>query len=1027
MITEVSSFTEGSDSPDSSIKEFKQNILLGRSKEIDLLRDKFQKVKTDRSFEIVVVHGESGSGKTSSVLAIREDVSQSNGFFCTGKYFQNAGVGQEPYSAIMAAFSDLCDLTIQSDTYNPTRRKAIQEALGSDGQLLVNSVTNISPFLDREPQFGIKQESAFTKFKAACKIFLRTMSSSEEHPVVIFIDDIQWMDKGSSELMKAFLQDSEMKNLMLILAYRDEEVEEIKNIFPNEEGELGMITKIHLGNLQLEDVHAMIQKKLDSTLDEIHELSTLIYRKTQGNPFHVLQFLSKIQKDGLLGRHHGFWVFDSDRIQCEMMVSNSVAALLSHKVQSCDLVTKQMLKVASLLGCNFPSEVLIEVVLEILNSEDRGDDKITVELLKSSLENALDSQFLEETQHGYQFSHDRLQASFQSFMSEEEKEKLHFVIGRKFLSRSTDVAILQAAIHLNRIGEARISGSKEKVELAEFNLKASKYCECRSAFFDAALFLRKGLALLDEESKWSDHFELTFSLVESLARMEFINGNLNACRVANKETLNHAKSISMKAKPFILEIDVLIALNDGVEIITVSRKMLKELGFPIPKRIYTVHLFAKLLRLRRLIASKTDEEILQLPNSNDEKLTTAISIMVRLSSFGFSKQNVNLRIYLAVLATELTIRFGLTTHSCIGIALLGITELSLGNEERGYRLGLLALKLVSRPPCSKEAKCFFISRAAGSLLYINSPYRQLLGMHDRSFDESIEIGDISSAGFSALTIFYIRFFTGDNLKSLERSISEVYRRIGDFGQDVFLLPLKPLYQLVLNMLNLTDDWESLTVLTGTVMNEEEFMSESISENNDFYISTLLLCKMILAYTFGFAKKAQRLSKEVKDCNFVVTEKGFLSLPFCFYSAMISYSRYQSTGKRKHLRTARKYRKVLARHHSNTNPNANPYLAIIAVEELALNSTDPFDIMQACNSSIQLNAGEGFSNLEALANEQASRLIRNTGEPIVDSYRDRSIHVYNQKWGAKAKCRWLEEEEDLVSSNDDEDSLHVWSR
>mmetsp|Transcript_9126 Transcript_9126/g.13332 ORF Transcript_9126/g.13332 Transcript_9126/m.13332 type:complete len:236 (-) Transcript_9126:346-1053(-) len=224
------------------------------------------------------------------------------------------------------------------------------------------------------------------------------------------------------------------------------------------------------------------------------------------------------------------------------------------------------------------------------------------------------------------------------------------------------------------------------------------------------------------------------------------------------------------------------------------------------------------------------------------------------------------------------------------------------------------------------------------------------------------------------------------------------------------------------MLACTDDWESLTVLTGAIMNEDEHMSQLIAENNDFHTSTFLFWKMVLAYTFGFEEKAQLMSQEVKDCSFFAFEKGFFSLPFCFYSAMISYSRYQSTGQSKHLRTARKYRKVLARHQSNRNPNANPFLTIIDVEELALKSTDPILIMQACNTSIQLQAGEDFSNLEALANEQASRIMRNLGGPTAETYRDRAIHVYSHKWGAIAKARWLQKGQDLIS----EDSVEVIS-
>ena len=222
------------------------NYLCGRTTETLTLLKAYQHILRNRngplSKALLVVHGESGSGKTSLVDSLRDPVSASHGYFCLGKFFQQSERGgllvtQEPYSAILAAFSDLCDLVLQSSDFDNRRRMQIQQALGADASLLARAISNLSPFLDDDVDddahfgfFDTTNKAILTRFKTACQRFLHAMSS-ERHPIVLFIDDVQWMDDGSRQLIKALLDDGELRNVLLIFAYRDEEAASIGDLF----------------------------------------------------------------------------------------------------------------------------------------------------------------------------------------------------------------------------------------------------------------------------------------------------------------------------------------------------------------------------------------------------------------------------------------------------------------------------------------------------------------------------------------------------------------------------------------------------------------------------------------------------------------------------------------------------------------------------------------------------------------------------------------------------------------------------
>jgi energy-coupling factor transporter ATP-binding protein EcfA2 len=323
---------------------------------------------------ILVVHGESGSGKTSLVDSLREPVSASHGYFCSGKFFQQSeGDAQEalwsrrnptpPFSLPSPTFATSC---CNPETLTVDAAPKYDKHFGPDASLLVRAISNLSPFLDDNDNdddthfrlFDTTNKAILTRFKIACRRFLRAMSS-ERHPIVLFIDDVQWMDDGSRQLIKTLLDDSELRNVLLIFAYRDEESHSLGDLFFGSKS----VVDVPVQNLDVRGVEQLVSAVLASPACQMKDLADLVVSRTLGNPFHVIQFIQSIQIEELLvyDTARSVWTFDSGQIKKEMMVSETLCDLLSRRICLLDPAMQAVLKLASLIGYCFAKEVLVAV------------------------------------------------------------------------------------------------------------------------------------------------------------------------------------------------------------------------------------------------------------------------------------------------------------------------------------------------------------------------------------------------------------------------------------------------------------------------------------------------------------------------------------------------------------------------------------------------------------------------------------------------------------------------------------------
>lgn len=1026
--TALSSITDvhdnASNSADNSNR--RQQLIYGRDKETAQLLRTYQKFLETKQTQQVFVHGVPGAGKSSFVeTVLRGQVCASNdGYFVAGKYDQNSSVHQEPYSAIMAAFSDLCDLIAQSDDFDEVRKKGIQDLLGNDAHLLVNSITNLAQFISNAAagERTINMEAmdpSFAKFKRACTSFLRAMST-DKHPIVVFLDDIQWVDEGSRQLLETFLEDAGLNNIMFILTYRDEELSQVVDLIEHAQNPVD----IALANLDVSAIHKMVTSILGSTADSIRRLSHLVAKRSTGNPLHAKMLVESMQQRGLLTFDNGSqnWIFDMETIQIGIMISETLADLLTRKIETISPAMKEYLKVASILGYRFHASILVQVACnkvtveyEHINDDDasacnEGLAKCTKSVF-SSLAEAVKDGFIETTTaDGYHFTHDKVQSAFQYLIDEHEKRHLHHRIGQAYLSftRVDTSAIYSAAVHLN-ISSDFATTNKKKAKLAQVNLDAAKYCEGKSAFASAAILLGKGLdALGDRQGRWSkETFELTSEIMVCLARIQLIVGNFDECKQTIEEALRHVTTISIKIQFLLIDVEVRAVRTEFSGGVSVIHRALLALGMKMPRKVSIGHVMVRYLKVKRLLRRKSDDDLLCLPIVQDPLANTAVKLLMHLLQCYFNFGSKKAGAFSGLLAVELTLEKGLSPYSSFAFAMYGIAELSLGNTNLAYRFGKLATNMLVRMH-NQEAVCPTVGFTSAMLTCWKEPLRELIDPLFQAGKFGCKSGDMIYGNLCLCQSYAMHLHIGTHLETLEDSMRDTYTMLFSMGHDGLLLWNQPYLQHVVNMRSDVRRWDHAGMLSGEIMDETiYFRNEAVAKNPKLKMVALKM-KAQEAVFFNRYDFAVSMYEEIESIGGDCITFGAPSV--CWLAALANTEVFLTSGKRRYLRRSHKYKKRLTRMHSNGCPNVAPYLVFLEVELASRRpSIDEAKLRTMYDKGIARMAESNLVHLEGMLNELAGFDFVNRGRHTdAQRYFRQGLNIYKNKWGAIAKYLWLRE-------------------
>ena len=493
--------------------------LYNRDAEIRALVNAFERVQAHGLFELLLVSGYSGVGKSSLVNEFRRTLYSTRGLFAWGKFDQYKR--HVPYATLTEAFQRLLKDILSGDTVELDRwRQALALALRGNGQLMIDLFPDLALILGVQPTLAaVSPQEAKNRFNLVFRQFVGVFAQPE-HPLVLFLDDLQWLDAETLELLKQLTIEDEIPCLMLIGSYRSNEVqsshplgEALKDIAAARGG----LDEIRLSPLTEADVDLLVAEALRAERPAIRPLADLVFEKTQGNPFFVLQFLTTLSIEGLLvfDCDAGVWRWDLERIRTSEITEN-VADLLAAKLVRYGPLALTVIKRLACLG-NVAGSAALSVLADT-------SERLTDEILRGFVADGL----LHRVEQGYAFSHDGVREAAYALVSEAERAATHLQIGR-LLSDGLEPARVEEDLffivgQLNR-GARLIGSAEERVRLAELNLAAGKRAIAAAAYETALSYLAAGRAMLPADS-WTTHFRTTFELEFHQADCKFMTGEI---------------------------------------------------------------------------------------------------------------------------------------------------------------------------------------------------------------------------------------------------------------------------------------------------------------------------------------------------------------------------------------------------------------------------------------------------------------------------------------------------------------------
>src|SRR3979490_342674 len=662
--------------------------LYGREREINTLLASFDRVVAKGTLELVLVSGYSGIGKSCVVNAWHKALVPPRGLFASGKFEQYKR--DIPYATVGQAFGGrVRSLLTQSDEELGGWRESLIEALGPNGQLIVNLVPELELVIGKQPPVAeLPPQDAQNRFQMVFRRFLGVFAR-KEHPLALFLDDLQWLDAATLDLLEHLVTYSDVRHLLLVGAYRDNEVGPAHPLLWTLEAirkSGASVQEISLAPLAREDLRRLIADTLSCTPGRAAPLARLVHEKNGGNPFFAIQFISALAEEGLLRFDHDAarWRWEVDRLHAKGYTDN-VVDLMVGKLTRLPTETQAALQQFACLG-NIAEITMLSIVLGKSNEDVHSDlwDAVRLELVE----------YLEGS---YKFIHDRVQEAAYSLIPDASRASGHLRIGRLLAAHTPaekrEEAIFEIVNQLNR-GAALITSRDEREQLAELNLIAGRRAKATTAYPSALTYLTAGVALLPEDSR-ERRRELTFALELHWAECEFLTGALAEAEQRLAALSTRAANAVERATVACLRVDLYTALDQSSRAIAVGLDYLRHLGIdwsPHPTNEEARHEYE---RIWSRLGSRPIESLIELPLMSDPASLATLDVLTKIGAPAVYT-DANLVALVACRAVNLSLEHGNCDASCSAYVWLSMVAGPRFADHRSavYRFGQLGYDLV---------------------------------------------------------------------------------------------------------------------------------------------------------------------------------------------------------------------------------------------------------------------------------------------------------------------------------------------
>jgi len=823
------------------------HLLLGRERESGELMSVFERLGSSSEdggtgVEVVLVTGAPGVGKSALINELRQPVAVNRGYFISGKYDQLKK--SEPYSAIIQAFQEMIEqILTESDEKIQFWQDRLSQALGPNGKVIAEVIPNIELITGTQPELiTVGAEESRNRFKLVFERFVSALAS-ERHPVILFLDDLQWADWASLLLLKNIVTSHEVSHLCIVGAYRDNEVGplDLLSDFIRELESTGVeIAKMELAPLDCSDVEDLVERVLKKSDDSGVQLSKLVHEKTRGNPFFVIQFLRSLYSEKLitLDRERG-WTWDIDSI-AHIHVTDNVVDLLFNKIQKLPEEIITVLKAASAIGGRFDLNTLSHIM-------GRPIESVLDDLTKTIDEGLIS---YSPVRHLYAFNHDRIEEVVYSLVAETEKAVLHYRIGNKTLEKAIEEGLLAAKLffivdQLNK-GVTLMPDDASKEQLAKLNYEAGVKAKVSSAFAPAFRYLEMGIECLGAKAWESAQYRLTLSLYTELVETAYLNGDYERMDSLLEIALSRVQCTLDKIDLISTKINARRSREEFESSIDTGLELLKELGLNLPRKPSYARVGIELLRTKIALRGRRASDLSDLPKMTDPNAiaSTKIITAVLLSAFMADAEQFGLAVLVGV---RLALKYGYAPHHSFIMTAYGVViSGTLYDYKGGVEFGQLGLNLIDKLDARDHlSKTLAINY--GLLSHWESPLKDTIEGLEKGYAIGLETGDLDFSVFSLLMADIHQLLLGSYIPDLLEDLRIHNRHIQHLNQTHLQAPHRLLWQDVLNLAGRSDD---PCVISGDAVVDEESLPKWRDGDNKMAIASLYFSRLSMHGIFN---------------------------------------------------------------------------------------------------------------------------------------------------------------------------------
>ena len=819
--------------------------LYGREKESKALLAAFDRVCRGKS-ELILISGYSGIGKSTLVHEIHTLILEKHGYFTSGKFghFRD----KAPYSAVIQALNALIEqLLTEKESQLALWKELVLSAIGSYTQILLESLPKLQFILGKPAERSSPSSIESPKHLASAFRELIRSFSSPEHPLVIFLDNLQWADSASLKLLQSLLSFPDNQGLLIIGAYREQEVtakHPLTAILDDVRQDKISGRQIVLAPLAIDDICQLLAESLHDDKEELLPLAKIVLEKTGGNPFAVKEFLTSMETEEVLmfDPRFGRWRWNLDQIQGMTMTENVVEFMVA-KIRKLPAATQQTLQFAACIGNRFDLHSLA-VIMEKTETEiaTEIDSAMNAGIILPADESYRYIKFFHPSELKefapfvlYDFVHNRFQEAALELISEKERGNFHLKIGRYMLhgksqERALEEKLPEIVNHFN-IGASFINSEPEKVKLVRLNLLAGRQAKISNDYPSALQYLKNAITLLGKQG-WQEQYALTLDVYKEQAEAEYLSGHFEQAETSLFHLLECTNIDVDKATVYNLLIIQYTLKTQYDEAVQVGRNALRLLGVRLPENDLSARLKHELVEIDRLLHTKTFEILQHEPHMLDPTQKAVIQL---LDSLIIPTLQTDYSLYLVIIGEIIkrSLTYGHAPESAFGYSRYGALLGSLkGEYALGYEFGLFAVTL-SEQFQSAAQRCKTMFSLSADLACWMKPIKHIHSIEHEAYHTALNAGDPQFAGMVLAHRIINLLYEGTNLGQILNDIPE------------FLDFVKPTYnQAAMDMI--LGCQLIIQNLSGLTSDKLSFDSENFSEARFLKIAKIITAQLRFA-------------------------------------------------------------------------------------------------------------------------------------------------------------------------------------